>query len=230
MSYSDISFAAYQFESYGYVSTSMLVVIALHALYVLDFFANEDWYVRTIDITHEHFGFMLAWGDIVFLPSFYTLQAQFLARHPAELSTLQAALILGVGLLAYSVFRSANRQKHRVRALNGKAIIWFFPASFLRCAYRTKDGKQHDSILLTSGWWGMCRHANYTADLFLSWAMCAPCCWYTQSLLPWSYFIYMCVLLNNRMRRDERRCRAKYKETWEEYCRVVPWRLIPWIY
>ena len=31
----------------------MLVVLALHALYVLDFFANEDWYLRTIDIAHD---------------------------------------------------------------------------------------------------------------------------------------------------------------------------------
>ena len=35
------------------MTNSMLVVIALHALYVLDFFANEDWYLRTIDIAHD---------------------------------------------------------------------------------------------------------------------------------------------------------------------------------
>lgn len=31
----------------------MILVIALHAIYVLDFFANEDWYLRTIDIAHD---------------------------------------------------------------------------------------------------------------------------------------------------------------------------------
>jgi 7-dehydrocholesterol reductase len=35
---------------------------------VVDFFINEDWYLRTIDIAHDHFGFYLAWGDVVWLP------------------------------------------------------------------------------------------------------------------------------------------------------------------
>lgn len=43
----------------------MLVVLALQTIYVVDFFWNEDWYTRTIDITHDHFGFMLAWGEFV---------------------------------------------------------------------------------------------------------------------------------------------------------------------
>ena len=50
---SDISYAAYQYETQGQLSNSMLIVIALHSLYVLDFFANEDWYLRTIDIAHD---------------------------------------------------------------------------------------------------------------------------------------------------------------------------------
>ena len=50
---SDISFAAYQSEVHGHISNSMLVAIALHSLYILDFFANEDWYLRTIDNTHD---------------------------------------------------------------------------------------------------------------------------------------------------------------------------------
>jgi len=44
-----------------------LLRLHLHfqAIYVVDFFANEDWYLRTIDICHDHFGFYLAWGDLV---------------------------------------------------------------------------------------------------------------------------------------------------------------------
>ena len=60
---------AYQYQTFGYVTKSMLLVTFFHFLYVLDLFYNEDWYLRTIDITHDHFGFNLAWGDTAFLPN-----------------------------------------------------------------------------------------------------------------------------------------------------------------
>jgi hypothetical protein len=60
---------AYQYQTFGFVTKSMLLVTFFHFLYVLDFFYNEDWYLRTIDITHDHFGFNLAWGDTAFLPN-----------------------------------------------------------------------------------------------------------------------------------------------------------------
>lgn len=44
------------------------------AIYVLDFFWNEAWYLKTIDICHDHFGWYLGWGDCVWLPYLYTLQ------------------------------------------------------------------------------------------------------------------------------------------------------------
>jgi 7-dehydrocholesterol reductase len=64
----NFSFAAAQYNEIGYVTNSMLLLNWLHLVYVLDFFYNEDWYLRTIDIAHDHFGFYLAWGDSVWLP------------------------------------------------------------------------------------------------------------------------------------------------------------------
>ena len=161
----NLSWAAYQYQSLGYVTDSMLVLNILQALYVVDFFCNESWYTRTIDISHDHFGFMLAWGDTTFLPTFYTLQAQYLARYPTHLSRGQAAGILAIGFLGYGIFRSANFQRDHVRAKQGDARIWGRPAEFIRCKYHTSDGKEHTSLLLTSGWWGVARHSNYLADL-----------------------------------------------------------------
>lgn len=46
------------------------------AIYVLDFFWNEAWYLKTIDICHDHFGWYLGWGDCVWLPYLYTLQVR----------------------------------------------------------------------------------------------------------------------------------------------------------
>lgn len=48
----------------------------LQAIYVLDFFWNETWYLKTIDICHDHFGWYLGWGDCVWLPYLYTLQVR----------------------------------------------------------------------------------------------------------------------------------------------------------
>lgn len=43
---------------------------------MLDFFWNETWYLKTIDICHDHFGWYLGWGDCVWLPFLYTLQVR----------------------------------------------------------------------------------------------------------------------------------------------------------
>lgn len=47
----DLSWMAYQHQTFGYITKSMLLVNFFHFLYVCDFFYNEDWYLRTIDIT-----------------------------------------------------------------------------------------------------------------------------------------------------------------------------------
>ncbi|KAK4631295.1 7-dehydrocholesterol reductase [Fulvia fulva] len=224
----DLSWAAYQYQTLGYVTASMWIVLVLQAVYTVDFFWHEDWYTRTIDISHDHFGFMLAWGDTTFLPTFYTLQAQYLARYPTHLTLIQSAAIMALGVTSYIIFRQANSQRDYVRRHNGNAKLWGRPATYIRVKYQTSDNKTHDSLLLTSGWWGVARHANYLADLVQSWAFCATCGF--THFLPWSYFFFMCILLHHRIGRDDRRCRNKYGEKWEEYCKLVPCRLIPGVY
>ncbi|KAG7268562.1 hypothetical protein CRUP_036319 [Coryphaenoides rupestris] len=49
----------------------------LDGIYVVDFFWNEAWYLKTIDICHDHFGWYLGWGDCVWLPYLYTLQPKW---------------------------------------------------------------------------------------------------------------------------------------------------------
>ena len=159
---------------------------------------------------------------------FYTLQVQYLARYPTHLTDTQALAILAMGLAGYLIFRWANYERDYVRTRNGEATLWGRPAQFLRVTYRTNDSKEHHSILLTSGWWGVCHHSNYLADLVLSAAMCATCG--VNHILPWSYFIFMCILLHHRAGRDEKRCQNKYGAKWAEYTRLVPYRIVPGIY
>jgi 7-dehydrocholesterol reductase len=158
----------------------------------------------------------------------YTLQVQYLARNPVEMSWLSAISTLSLGLGGYVLFRSVNHQKDLVRRTKGDCMIWGEKAQFVRAAFKTSDGVPHESLLLTSGWWGMARHANYVGDLMLSFAMCATCGF--DHLLPWSYAIFMTAILIHRCHRDEKRCSAKYGDTWVEYRKQVPWRLVPGLY
>lgn len=62
----------------------------LQAIYVLDFFWNEAWYLKTIDICHDHFGWYLGWGDCVWLPYLYTLQVRRRGASPSGCGTRPA--------------------------------------------------------------------------------------------------------------------------------------------
>ncbi|KAG9230694.1 ergosterol biosynthesis ERG4/ERG24 [Amylocarpus encephaloides] len=224
----DFSFVAYQYQLHGYITNSILIATILHTIYVVDFFINEDWYLRTIDICHDHFGFYLAWGSTVWLPAIYSLQTQYLARNPVLLSNMNATTLLITGVSGYTLFRSVNHQKDLVRRTKGACKLWGRPAQVLNVKYRTKDGREHSSILLCSGWWGMARHINYLGDLMLSYSMCAACGF--EDLLPWTYAIFMTILLIHRCWRDEERCSKKYGKGWEDYCKRVRWVIFPGVY
>ncbi|KAH8147990.1 uncharacterized protein LAJ45_08092 [Morchella importuna] len=224
----DLSYAAWQYERIGYITNSMIIVNILHAFYVVDFFINEDWYLRTIDICHDHYGFYLAWGSMVWLPTVYTLQAQYLARYPVDLPTPVAVALLTIGVSGYIIFRSVNHQKDIVRRTGGECLIWGKKAEVIKATYKTEDGMDHESLLLCSGWWGFVRHANYLGDLILSYSVCAVCG--VDNLLPWTYAIFMTILLIQRCGRDDARCTGKYGPDWKKYCSIVKYRIIPGIY
>lgn len=215
----NLSFMMVQYEKYGYITDSMIIVNILQAIYVLDFFWNENWYLHTIDIAHDHFGWMLGWADCAWLPFMYTLQCGYLMNNPVDLGFIPSISILAMGIVGYVIFRVANFQKDYFRkTLQGK---------YIECEYTTGDGKLHKSRLIYSGLWGYARHLNYTGDIILSFAYCLPCGF--SHLLPYFYSIYMCILLGTRCIRDEDRCQKKYGTKWIQYCQKVPYRYIPGI-
>jgi 7-dehydrocholesterol reductase len=61
----NLCYAYKQFETFGTLSNTMIALNVLQFAYILDFFWYEAWYLKTIDIAHDHFGFYLAWGDLV---------------------------------------------------------------------------------------------------------------------------------------------------------------------
>jgi protein-S-isoprenylcysteine O-methyltransferase Ste14 len=60
----------------------------------------------------------------------------------------------------------------------------------------------------------------------LTW--CLPCLF--EQPLPYFYFVYFLILLLHREHRDNAYCLAKYGADWENYCRKVRWRIVPYVY
>ena len=91
--------------------------------------------------------------------------------------------------------------------------------------YATSTGETKESILLVSGWWGVARHFHYLPELAATFLWSVPALFF--SILPYFYFFFLTVLLVHRSFRDELRCHDKYGKYWEQYRKLVPYRLIP---
>lgn len=214
-----MALAAAEHEMTGEVSTPMILVGIFQLFYVADFYFFEEAMLSTWDINYENYGFMLAFGFVVWMPFNFSLQAQYLVYHDPHLPLWAIALLVLLNFSGYTIFRTANLQKHRFRTKPGTKI-WGKEPTFIA----TKRGTK----LLTSGWWGKSRHANYLGDLMMAIAWCLPTGF--SHIPPYFYFIYFAPLLIDRERRDHRVCQKKYGEDWDEYCRKVPYRIVPGIY
>ncbi|RYG55271.1 hypothetical protein EON66_05680 [archaeon] len=99
------------YETTGTIYTSIAISYALQALYVADSVFCEESILTTMDIIMDGFGFMLAFGDLAWVPFMYSLQCRYLAEVPTAISPVYAALCLAVGVAGFYIFRAANMQK-----------------------------------------------------------------------------------------------------------------------
>ncbi|XP_078434561.1 delta(14)-sterol reductase-like isoform X2 [Wolffia australiana] len=197
------------------LNLAMMLYQLFCALYTIDYFVYEEYMTSTWDIIAERLGFMLVFGDLVWIPFTFSIQGWWLSENKVEMNKWEALANGLVFVVGYCIFRGANKQKHDFKK-NPTAPIWGAPPKVI-------GGK-----LLASGYWGVSRHCNYLGDLLLALSFSLPCG--AISIIPYFYPIYLFVLLVWRERRDEARCSQKYKETWAEYCRLVPWRIFPYVY
>ena len=174
--------------------------------------------LTTMDVTTDGFGFMLVFGDLVWVPFTYSLQARYVLERPVALTPAFLALILCVKALGYAIFRGSNLQKN-----------WFRnDPNDPRVAHLTYLPTKRGTRLITSGWWGIARHVNYLGDWLMAWAWCLPCGF--THVVPYFYVIYFGILLVHRDMRDGEACQEKYGKDWDKYCAVVKYRLIPYVY
>jgi delta14-sterol reductase len=256
----DLAFIAHQYHVHGYVTDSILLITAFQAVYVFDALWMEAAILTTMDITTDGFGFMLAFGDLVWVPFIYSLQARYLSVHPVQLGVSGTVAVLAVQGLGYYIFRSANNEKNRFRTNPDDP----------RVAHLDYIETASGSKLLVSGWWGTARHINYLGDWIMAWSYCLPtgiAGYLVQRSSPapisdgqspvdgsfvggaatktevvqgeargWGmiftyfYVLYFAVLLIHREMRDEEKCMRKYGKDWEKYRKRVPWRILPGVY
>lgn len=223
-----VAFAVKQYEVYGIISNSMLISTTLQMVYILKFFVWEGGYFNSVDIIHDRFGFYLFWGCSAFLPSIYTLTSFYLVTHPVHWPNWAALLILGTGLTAVWANYDTDRQRQLFRAANGNLNIWGKPPHIIEASYVTGDGKTRRSLLLASGWWGVSRHINYVFEITLAFCWSLPAA--RTGIIPYLYVIFLTILLTDRAYRDELRCSEKYGMYYDQYCKQVPYRMVPGVY
>lgn len=202
----------------GSISASMFLVNLFQGFYVWDALYSEKAILTTMDITTDGFGFMLVFGDLVWVPFTYTLQTRYLVDFDPQLNSPLILCIALIHFIGYYIFRSSNSQKdsfrrdHLAPEVNHLKFI------------ETKRGTR----LLVSGWWGVARKINYTGDWLITLSWCLLCGF--QSPIPYFQAIYFLILLIHRADRDDKMCLEKYGEDWIRYKKEVPYLFIPFVW
>lgn len=248
----DLAFVAKQYRTYGYISDSIAVVTAVQSYYVLEGQYAESGLLGMMDITTDGLGFMLTFGDIVWVPFLYSTQCRYLSVYPNHLGWAGVSTICVVFAIGVSIFRASNSQKKRFRANPDQPE--FANMSYIQTTRGTR--------LLTGGWWGKSRHINYFGD----WVQASPFSLPTGiagyvilpatsavtgmgvkdmldgrkvtpgdaagwgMLFTYLYVAYFAFLLIHREGRDDAACTEKYGDDWTKYKETVKWRILPGVY
>lgn len=221
-----LSYAAKQQQLFG-LSNSMVISVALQLIYIAKFFVWETGYLRSLDIMHDRAGFYICWGCLVWVPCIYTSPAMYLVLHPIQLNAALALGIFTLGALSISINYLADRQRQLVRATSGNCTIWGKKPVIKHALYKTEQGVIKENIILASGWWGIARHFHYIPEIAGAFFWSAPALF--TNFAPYFYVCFLTLLLLDRAFRDDKRCAKKYGPGWTDYCKLVPYKIIPYV-
>lgn len=221
-----LSYAAKQHELYG-LSNSLLISVALQLIYVSKFFIWETGYLRSLDIMHDRAGFYICWGCLVWVPCVYTSPSMYLVLHPIHLNTWLAVSIFMLGAISIFINYSADRQRQLVRATNGNCKIWGKKPVVTLATYKTERNEIKQNIILASGWWGISRHFHYVPEILAAFFWSVPALF--TNFAPYFYVSFLSILLLDRAFRDDKRCAQKYADDWQTYCKLVPYKILPYL-
>ena len=88
------------------------------------------------------------------------------------------------------------------------------------------DGKHR---LLANGFWGARRHINYLGEITQAIAIVLAS-GYFGVWMVWLYPAYYIALMLTRQADDDKVCKAKYGELWDQYAKKVKYKIFPFIY
>jgi len=209
------SFGFTQLELHGAISQPMLLYLLFTCIYVFNYFQFETGMLYTWDVMSESFGWMLVWGDYAFVPFCYSVAGWYLVDRTEPLPTWALVLLPVLFVFGLWLFRGANSQKDRFKR-DPQAPIWGKPPE-------TIGGR-----ILVSGFWGIGRKLNYTGEICVYLSFTLPVGF--DSVVPWLLPLWLISLLVHRAWRDEKRCREKYGDLWDQYCRRARFRMLPFVY
>eukprot|EP00592_Proboscia_alata_P014535 CAMPEP_0194395268 /NCGR_PEP_ID=MMETSP0174-20130528/124328_1 /TAXON_ID=216777 /ORGANISM="Proboscia alata, Strain PI-D3" /LENGTH=599 /DNA_ID=CAMNT_0039191183 /DNA_START=65 /DNA_END=1865 /DNA_ORIENTATION=- len=179
--------------------------------------------------------FEIQWGCLVWVPSVYSLHTRFCVQNPTHLSFTTAGALFLLSMAGVVLNYLADRERDIFRATNGKTPVWGKPPKYITAEYETTDRttgitSTKKSLLLASGFWGMARHFQYFFELTAAWSWCALANPVVNGVLPLFYACFLTYLLIDRAERDSKKCHAKYGVYYEEYCKLVPYKIVPGLY
>lgn len=215
-----LSFAAYHLEMVKSINPGFLLGCALLTWFCCEYLIFERIHLWTYDFIAERVGFKLGFGCLAFYPFFYSVALWFTAALPNPgipvwVTILFGALFFGGWVLT----RGANMQKFFFKTAPESRFLWLAPQAIT-------DGEHR---LLVNGFWGASRHINYLGEIIQAVAIAlAP--GYFGVWMVWLYPLYYIALFLSRQADDDKVCRAKYGELWNEYTAKVKYRIVPRLY
>lgn len=212
----EIEHRSEQNSSSSFILTNVRLYVFLFSFFLLEYFYHEHVHLYTFDFLVEFVGFKLIWGCLVFYPFFYPI-AIWSSVKTNSLTSIRLLSSFVVFLSGWILSRGANNQKYLFRTKPKEKFLGFI------------EPKSINGRLLCSGWWKYARHINYLGDTLMAVGLTLALNDDTQ-WIHWLYPLYYVALFLARERTDFQRCEQKYGNDWTEYCRRVPYRILPGIY
>jgi delta14-sterol reductase len=215
-----LSFAAFHLANVENVNFGFLLGCAMLTWFCVEYLIFERVHLWTYDFIAERVGFKLGFGCLAFYPYFYSVALWFTADLPNPGIPTGLTILLGVLFLCgWVLTRGANMQKFYFKTAPGQKFLWITPDAL-------SDG---NNTLLVNGFWGASRHINYLGEIIQAVAIAlAP--GYFGIWMVWLYPIYYLALFLSRQADDDKVCREKYGDLWDEYTTKVSYRIVPRLY
>ncbi|VDP71783.1 unnamed protein product [Echinostoma caproni] len=170
----DLCYVCAQWEQFGRVSPTLMVITAMHFLWIADFMVFEHAHLSSYDVRYDGFGFFAILGMMV-MPFIYTITNSYLStklEKPLMWGATEdrcrcARLVFSIlmFLVGHWIYRASNNQKTLFRRQPNHPTF----------ADMDKISGPYSQRLLAGGWWGFVRHPNYLGDLLMAYATGVAC-------------------------------------------------------